>query len=205
MLTLLRREPVLREATVSGMLLFGALSAFWADLSFLLEGPAYGYGPAAAGLFGLVGAASALVAPLAGRLSDARDPRALVGRAALGMLAGYAVLALFGLRLWGVVAGVVLLDVASQSAAVANQASVYSLRPEAHSRLYTVYRAAFSLGGSAGAYLGAYGWSIAGWGGVCAIGAGLVGLALFLPRAAAGARVGDDGTPPGGGTAGAPR
>jgi predicted MFS family arabinose efflux permease len=180
MLGFLRTKPVLREATLNGMLLYAALSAFWATLVFLIEGPAYRYGPAVAGMFGLVAAGGALLAPLVGRMADRHSPRFLVGIATCGMLAGFLLLWAFGSYLWGLIAGIIILDVAAQSATISNQASVYSLASEAHSRLYTVYRAAYSLGGSFGAYLGAYGWSVAGWSGVCAVGVGLLVMALLF-------------------------
>lgn len=179
MLHLVRDEPLLREATWNGMLCYAALSAFWATLVFLVESPAYHMGPAAAGLFGLVGAGSASAAPLVGRLADrVSSPRVIVGAAGAVMLAAFVLLWAFGTHLWGLIAGVILLDIAAQTATVSNQATVYSLSAEAHSRLYTIYRAAYSLGGAAGAYLGALGWSLWGWNGVCLVGVTLLGAAL---------------------------
>jgi predicted MFS family arabinose efflux permease len=180
MLGFLKTEAILREATLNGMLLYGALSAFWATLAFLVEGPAYRYGPAVAGMFGLVAAGGALTAPFVGRLADGRSPRFLVGVATGTMLIGFLTLLAVGAHLWGLIAGVIVLDVAAQAATISNQASVYSLAAEAHSRLYTVYRAAYSLGGALGAYLGAYGWSVARWPGVCVVGISLLTVALAL-------------------------
>jgi predicted MFS family arabinose efflux permease len=180
MLGHIRTEPVLRAATLNGMLLYAALCAFWATLVFLVESPAYHMGSAQAGLFGLVGAISALAAPFVGRLADRHSPRMLVGAATVVMLGGFAILGLAGTHLAGLLAGIVLLDVGAQSATISNQASVYSLAEEAHSRLYTVYRAGYSLGGSAGAFLGVYGWSVMRWTGVCAVGITLLSIALLL-------------------------
>jgi len=180
MLKLAQSEPQLRAATINGMLLYGALSAFWASLIFFLESPAYHQGPAAAGLFGLIGAASALAAPAMGRLSDRRGPKLLVGVMILALLLGYAELWLCGTNVWGLILGVAIIDVAAQSATISNQAAIYGLAPGAHSRLYTVYRSAYSIGGAAGAYLGLYGWSVAGWNGVCGVAVGMLLLALGL-------------------------
>lgn len=176
----IRTEPVLRAATLNGMLLYAALCAFWATLVFLVESPSYRMGSAQAGLFGLLGAISALAAPFVGRLADRHSPRMLVGVASLVMLAGFVFLAVAGAHLAGLLAGIVLLDVGAQSATISNQASVYSLAEEAHSRLYTVYRAGYSLGGSVGAFLGVYAWSIRQWAGVCAVGISLVTVALLV-------------------------
>jgi predicted MFS family arabinose efflux permease len=177
---LTREHALLRQATLNGMLLYGALSVFWATLVFLVESPAYRYGPAVAGMFGLVGALGALGAPVAGRLADKRGARSLVGYAGLSMLAAFLVLWGFGTHLAGLIVGVIFLDLAAQAATVSNQATVYSLDPEAHSRLYTVYRASYSMGGSIGAFLGVTAWSLCGWNGVCAIGSALILVALAL-------------------------
>lgn len=177
---LFRRETVLREATFNGALCYGALSAFWATLVFYVESPVYHYGAAVAGMFGLVAALGALAAPLIGRLTDRLSPRLIVGWAVVMMLAGFLELWCFGGHLWGLIVGVILIDLAAQCATISNQASVYSLAPEAQSRLYTVYRAAYSLGGSVGAFLGVYAWSLFQWHGVCAVGCTLLVLALAL-------------------------
>ena len=177
---LTREHALLRQATLNGMLLYGALSVFWATLVFLVESPAYNFGPAVAGMFGLVGALGALGAPITGRLADKRSPRVLVGFAAGAMLVGFLVLWGCGTHLAGLIVGVIILDLAAQIGTISNQATVYSLAPEAHSRLYTVYRASYSLGGSAGAFCGVTMWSFHGWNGVCALGAGLVTIALVF-------------------------
>jgi predicted MFS family arabinose efflux permease len=177
---LLRTQPVLREASLFGGLAFGAFSAFWVTLAFLLAGPPYGYGSEVAGLFGLVGVAGALAASAAGRLADRTDARRTSGAALLIALASYAVFWLLGDRLWGLVLGVVLLDLGVQAAHISNQTRVYSLIPEARSRLNTVYVVIYFIGGSLGSALGTLAWSRLGWSGVCAVGGLMLTLALAL-------------------------
>ena len=184
-----REQPVLRQSAFSGGILFACFSAFWATLVFLLASPAYGYGPKIAGLFGLVGAAGALAAPVTGRLADTRSPRLLVGLMLFLVLASYVFFLAFGLHLWGLIIGVIALDWGVQAGHVANQTRVYALVPGAQSRLNTVYMSSYFIGGSCGSYLGALGWSRAGWNGVCAVGIGFacVGLlAHFLANVRAG-------------------
>ncbi|MFJ2210766.1 MFS transporter [Streptomyces sp. NPDC101062] len=65
--TLVRTESLLRRRMALAAVGMGGFTVLWTASSFLLAGPAYGYGPAIIGLFGLVGAAAASVA---GRLAD---------------------------------------------------------------------------------------------------------------------------------------
>ncbi len=167
---LARTQPVLREAAIVGGMLFGAFSSFWATLIFLLATPPYHYGPRVAGAFGIVGAVGVLFAPLAGRLTDRRGPAFTVTLAILTAVASYGVFYAAGRGIWGLVAGVILLDVGVQAGHVANQTRIYALIPEARSRLNTVYMVTYFLGGALGSALGAYGWSRWGWSGVCAAG-----------------------------------
>lgn len=178
-------QPVLRESAMTGGMLFGAFSGFWATLVFFLATPPYHYGSRVAGLFGIVGAVGVSFAPLAGRLTDHRGPAFTVFLAIVTALGSYAVFDLTGQVIWGLIAGVILLDLGVQAGHVANQTRIYSLIPEARSRLNTVYMVSYFLGGSLGSALGAYGWSRWGWNGVCA--AGAIQLVVALACSAAGA------------------
>jgi predicted MFS family arabinose efflux permease len=174
------QQPLLREAALIGGLLFGSFSAFWATLIYHLAAAPFHYGARTAGLFGLVGAAGALVAPAAGRITDRKSPRFTVGMGIFTTVVSWLGFWLWGGSLAGLVAGVVLLDIGVQSGHVANQTRIYNLIPEARSRLNTVYMVTYFAGGALGSALGAYGWGVGGWNGVCAAGLGLalIGLAV---------------------------
>lgn len=165
--TLIREEPVLRETSVYGALAFGAFSAFWVTLAFFLSTPPYHYGSDVVGLFGLVGVVGASAATFAGQLADKIDARRTNGLALCVVLLAFVLMWFTGQWLWGLVIGVILLDLGVQANQVSNQARVYSLNPEARNRLNTVYMVTYFIGGSLGSLLGTYGWSVAGWNGVC--------------------------------------
>jgi predicted MFS family arabinose efflux permease len=171
-------EPLLRESALIGGMLFGAFNAFWATLVFFLGTPPYNYGARAAGLFGLVGAVSAAAVPLVGRLADRKGPRFGVGLAVIVTSLGFVEIWWLGTNIWGLIAGVILLDAGVQAGQVSNQARIYSLHPNAHNRVNAVYMLAYFLGGSLGAALGAFGWQRRGWSGVCAAGIAMLLVAL---------------------------
>jgi predicted MFS family arabinose efflux permease len=179
MFSLAREDRVLREAAALGACAFAAFTAFWSTLAFHLEA-SFGLGADAAGLFGLLGAGGALAAPLLGRLADRTSARANAGIALAVALAGWLVFCALGMRLWGLVAGVLLLDVGVQSTHVSNLARVHGRRPEARGRMNTVYMVSYFAGGALGTAVGAWAWTAFRWTGVCAVGVGSVALGLAV-------------------------
>jgi predicted MFS family arabinose efflux permease len=180
LVTLVRTHPELRESAFLGAALLCVFSAFWTTLVFLLETPPYHYGSSVAGLFGLVGAAGALCAPVVGRFADRRGPRFTILLALLTTVASFVLLGAFGRIMAGLIAGVVLLDIGVQSGHVANQTRIYTLNPDARSRLNTVYMFCYFTGGSFGSWLGALAWAYKGWAAVCAFAIGVLALALAI-------------------------
>lgn len=177
---LVRDHPALRESAFLGAALLSVFSAFWTTLVFLLQTPPYHYGSSVAGLFGLVGAAGALCAPLVGRFADRKGPRFTILLALVTTLASFLLLGVFGKVMAGLIAGVVLLDVGVQSGHVANQTRIYALDANARSRLNTVYMFCYFSGGSLGSWLGALCWEYKGWTAVCAFGIAVMTIALIV-------------------------
>jgi predicted MFS family arabinose efflux permease len=181
--TLFRTQPLLRESSLIGALVFASFSCFWTTLAFLLHSH-YGLGAGVAGTFGVVGAAGALVAPLAGKLADKHGSRWVIS-------VGMALLAGSYLLLWGeeaahrstafhlvaLVIGVVVLDMGAQMTQVANQTRIFGLVPSARSRLNTVYMTVYFSGAAAGSAFATIAWVHWGWNGVCSLALGLVALA----------------------------
>jgi predicted MFS family arabinose efflux permease len=145
-----------------------------------LETPPYHYGSEVAGLFGLVGVVGAFAASCVGRLADGLNIRYVTGIALLIVLISFICMWLTGYWLWGLALGVILLDLGAQGSHVSNQTRIYSLNPEARNRLNTVYMVTNFIGGALGSYLGTWGWSLAGWNGVCSVGCIMLIAALIV-------------------------
>ncbi|WP_321791695.1 MFS transporter [Caballeronia sp. J97] len=173
------RNRALREAALTGGALFAAFSIFWSVLTLLLAGEPFHMGPQAAGLFGIVGAAGALAAPLAGKSADKRGPRAVISLC-IGLVAlSFVVFALSAKSIAGLVVGVIVLDVGVQAAQISNQSRIYALEPEARSRVNTVYMVAYFIGGALGSGTASLAWQAMGWTGVCLAGLAAAGLAAI--------------------------
>jgi predicted MFS family arabinose efflux permease len=164
---LVREFPTLREAAILGGVFFSCFSAFWTTLVFFLRTPPYHYGSAVAGSFGLVGAAGAAGAPLIGRIADRYGARRNVLIGLLTALFSFILLYFLGQRLWGLIVAVILLDLGVQAGHVSNQTRIYSLAPEARSRLNMVYMVCYFVAGAGGSYVGTMLWTHYGWSGVC--------------------------------------
>jgi predicted MFS family arabinose efflux permease len=175
-----RTQPVLRQAVLVNTLMFGAFSGFWTAMVFFVESPPYNYTSRGAGLFGLIGAAGALCAPLAGRFTDRNGGHRNVLYSIWGVMLAFVVLGLFGTNLAAFIVGVIILDLAQQFGHVSNQTRIYGLVPEARSRLNMVYMTASFTGGALGSYFCTYFWHQTGWWGVCAFSIALMISALVI-------------------------
>lgn len=178
--TLFAREPLVRLRALFGLLIFAAFSTLWSSVALPLSEAPYFLSHSAIGALGLIGAVGALAASLAGRLND----RGLSGRTtgiALALLAAsWLPLAFTRSSLWALVVGVILLDLAVQAVHVTNQTLIYALRPDAGSRLIGGYMVFYSVGSATGAIAATSLYAVAGWGAVCALGAGFSCLGLLL-------------------------
>ncbi|MBD2839693.1 MFS transporter [Pseudomonas sp. JM0905a] len=184
--SLVREESMLRFCAASGFLIFAAFSALWATLAALLTQPPYAFGSATIGMFGLVALLGIVASPHIGALADRLGARTMVLAGAIALAVGFAFIAAGGHSLGWLIVGMVLLDFGNRAGLVANQSRIYTLRPEARSRLNTVFMGSYFLGGAVGAALGNYGVHRAGWIGLAAVGA-LLALAAtainaFSPR-----------------------
>lgn len=181
-LDLVRAEPILRRRSVYGALTFAAFSAFWTTMAFLLAAPPYHYDQAIIGLFGLLGAAGALTASVAGRLADRGYARVATGVFLAAATISYALLYVGAQSLAALVLGIVVLDLGVQGTHITNQSEIYRLNPDARSRLTTAYMTSYFIGGALGSAVSAAAYAAYGWPGVCVLGAavGLAGLAVWI-------------------------
>lgn len=184
--SLLRRDRVLQVRGVLALLMFAAFSIFWSSLVLPLRAAPFGFSHTAIGLFGLVGAAGALAATLAGRWVDRGQAQRASLWALLALLLAW--LPLSGLGClpdprWAIAAlvlGIVLLDLGGQALHVSNQGLIFARSSDAHSRTVAVYMLFYAVGSGLGAISATSIYAYAGWLGVCALGATVSAMALLF-------------------------
>lgn len=194
-------EPVLRRRAAGQALMFSAFTVFWTAIAYELVN-VHHFHQSQIGLFALVGAAGAAVAPIAGRVGDRGwGPPGRTVATALGVVA----MLLAGAGGGSVVllgAAAVLLDLAVQSHQVLSQREIYALREDARARINSVFMGTVFVGGAIASVVTGVLYATTGWSGVTGFGAGLCALSLVLSatglrrgragstgdRAAAGAR-----------------
>lgn len=130
-------------------------------------------------MFGLAGAAGALAAARAGHLADRGLGQWVSGLSLLLMLVSWLPIALTQSSLWALLLGVITLDLGLQAVHVTSQSMIYSVRPQAQSRLTAGYMLFYSIGSALGAIASTVMYAWAGWPGVCWLGAGINIVALL--------------------------
>ncbi|MGW9121891.1 MFS transporter [Streptomyces sp. NPDC055663] len=177
---LFTREPLPRLRALFALLVFAAFSTLWSSVTLVLSDPSMSLSSAAIGAFGLLGAAGALAANVAGRLNDRGHANRTTGIGLALLTLSWLPLALTRQSLWALAAGVILLDLAVQAVHVTNQSLIHALHPDAGSRLIGGYMVFYSIGSAVGALAATSLYAAAGWSAVCVLGAGFSGLALVL-------------------------
>lgn len=174
-----KSEPQVRDATLTQAMLFASFSMLWTVLPFWLA-HRYAYGAGVTGSLAALGLIGILCAPLAGSFSDRQGPFRMVVLGVLLMLFAWVVLWAWN-SMAGLVVGILLLDAGEQCVLIANQHTIYSLRPDARNRLNTLFMSIMFMGGAGGSLAAAWVWEAThSWTLIASAGAGLVMMGMLI-------------------------
>ena len=181
---LMMTTRVLQRRSAYQCLLYGAFSLFWTSMPLVLEAPPFAFGHIALSAFLLSGAGGALLAPLAGRMSDRGRGGTVTLLAMLAVLVSFVLIRTQGsgpgsIALF-VIAGI-LIDAGTQGNVVAGQRAIFALPADIRSRLNSLYLGSAFFGGALGSALSGYAASHGGTTSISNVGIGisLVALAVF--------------------------
>lgn len=167
---LARTQPILQLASFRGAMAFGSMCALFTTLVFHMEKPPFNAGSSVAGSFGLAGAVGALAAAKVGKLQKYLDLNRIILYSLLILIGSWGFTYFGGETYWGLIAGVILVDLGVQSSHIMNQTNYFLIRSNAVNRLNTVYMVSYFIGGSLGTFLASIAWQQAQWSGVCLVG-----------------------------------
>lgn len=178
-LQLAKTQPVLQLASFRGAMAFGSMCALFTTLVFHMERPPFEVGASVVGSFGLAGAVGALAAAKVGSLQNKMSINRIILYALLILIGSWGFTYFAGNTYWGLIIGVILIDLGVQSSHIMNQTNYFLLKTNAVNRLNTVYMVSYFIGGSLGTFFASLAWQYAQWEGVCFVGITMGLLALI--------------------------
>ncbi|KMQ68316.1 MFS transporter permease [Chryseobacterium sp. FH2] len=176
---LAKSQPILQLASFRGAMAFGSMCALFTTLVFHMEKPPFNAGSSVVGSFGLAGAVGALAAAKVGQLQKYLDLNRIIFYSLLVVLGSWAFTYFAGETYWGLIAGVILVDLGVQSSHIMNQTNYFLIKSNAVNRLNTVYMVSYFIGGSLGTWTASIAWQQAQWAGVCFVGT-TMGLSALI-------------------------
>lgn len=179
-IALYAQERLLRIRSMLALLIFMAFSILWTSLVLPLHAAPFSLSHSAIGAFGLAGVAGAIAAARAGKLADRGFGQRTTGIALLLLLLSWWPIYSLDFSLWALAAGIILLDLAVQAVHVTNQSLIFSVLPEARSRITASYMIFYSIGSASGSIASTSMYGYAGWYGVCLLGASVSAAALLF-------------------------
>ncbi|MDY0931339.1 MFS transporter [Chryseobacterium sp. CFBP8996] len=188
-LQLAKTQPVLQLASFRGAMAFGSMCALFTTLVFHMERPPFEVGASVVGSFGLAGAVGALAAAKVGSLQNRMSINRIILYALLILIGSWGFTYFAGNTYWGLIIGVILIDLGAQSSHIMNQTNYFSLKTNAVNRLNTVYMVSYFIGGSLGTFFASLAWQYAQWEGVCFVGITMGLLALIAHILFAGKKI----------------
>ncbi|MGO1242951.1 MAG: MFS transporter [Sphingobacterium sp.] len=178
-LKLAREQPVLQLASFRGAMAFGSMCALFTTLVFHMQRPPFEVGASVVGSFGLAGAVGALAAAKVGTLEKRISLNRIIFYSLVVLIGSWGFTYFGGNTYWGLILGVILIDLGVQASHIMNQTNYFMIKTGAVNRLNTVYMVSYFIGGSFGTYAASLAWQHAQWEGVCMVGFSMAVLALF--------------------------
>ncbi|MFK0333553.1 MFS transporter [Rhizobium sp. NPDC090275] len=175
-----RKHRSVQVTLAIGTIGFCTFTMFWTGLTFLLSAPPFSYSLSQIGLMGVVGLAGSLAARRVGWLHDNGYSAAGTGAALFLAFVSLGIGAAGSASIIPVAVAVLLFDVAIQGNNVLNQTRLFSVEPEARSRLNTAFVSCNFLGGAVGSLLAGFLWELDGWTAIMSGAMALVGVAFLL-------------------------
>ena len=174
---LILEERRLVYRALLGAFAFAAISVLFSTIAVLLKS-SFGLADFMVGIVAMVGVFGALSTKHVGKIAD----RGYVTALTWGGLALLAISWVFLYKgqfsLWSYILGFGLINLGLATVHSSNQNVIFRLRPDAKSRINSIYMTSYFTGGACGSALGIYAWQHGGWLWSCLVGLCFVAAAM---------------------------
>lgn len=163
-----------------GALNFCVFSLLWTPIALVLSKQPFNYNDFSIGLLGLIGAAGALMAPIAGKLADKGKSNLVITTGFILLILSWIPLVFMKQSFILLILGILILDLAVQSIHITSMNQVYKLDHQARNRLNACYMLCYFIGGATGSFVSTWIFVHYQWIGVSIAGAGVAAIALLI-------------------------
>ena len=180
MATLLNEEKRLIYRALIGGFAFGAMSILFSTIAVLLTSKPFELADVMIGLVTLIGVFGALSTTKIGKIADRGHTDLLTWIGFVVLAISWIFLYFGGKSLISYMLGYGVINLGLAIVHTSNQNIIFRLRPNAKSRINSIYMTVYFTGGACGSALGVYAWHHGGWTMTCLVGLSLViGSAFF--------------------------
>ncbi|MDN5416675.1 MFS transporter [Acinetobacter guillouiae] len=177
---LLKEERRLVYRAIIGGFAFAAMSILFSTIAVLLTSEPFKLPDVLVGVATIIGVFGALATAKIGKIADRGHTSILTWIGVALMIVSWSLLYFGGKYLTSYILGYGLISFGLAVVHTSNQNIIFRLRPDAKSRINSIYMTAYFTGGACGSALGVYAWHHGGWTMTCLVGVCLVmGSALF--------------------------
>ncbi|OTG83979.1 MFS transporter [Acinetobacter sp. ANC 4648] len=177
---LLKQEPRLLYRALVGGFAFAAMSILFSTIAVLLTSEPFNLPDVLVGVATLIGVFGALSTTKIGKIADRGHTKALTWIGIMILAISWGFLYFGGQSLVSYVIGYGIINFGLATVHSSNQNIIFRLRPDAKSRINSIYMTIYFIGGACGSALGIYAWHHGGWVMTCIAGLCLViGSAFF--------------------------
>ena len=176
---LLKQERRLVYRSLVGAFAFATMSILFSTIAILMT-QSFQLSDVLVGCVTLVGVFGALSTKTFGKIADRGHSKSITYLGIAIMLLAWLFLYFGQYYLASYIAGFGLMNLGLAAVHTSNQNVIFRLRPDAKSRINSIYMTSYFIGGALGSALGIYAWHHGGWSRACMVGIGLIfACALF--------------------------
>ncbi|OTG98742.1 MFS transporter [Acinetobacter sp. ANC 4973] len=174
MALLLKEEPRLGLRALVGGFAFAAMSILFSTIAVLLTSSPFNLSDVLVGVVTLIGVFGALATAKIGKIADQGHTQSLTWIGLLVLAISWLFFYWGGQYLFSYIIGYGVISLGLTIVHTSNQNIIFRLRPDAKSRINSIYMTAYFIGGACGSALGVYSWHHGGWSMTCLAGLCLV-------------------------------